>query len=244
MTVTAVANSSTTAADRAGRAPRTTLSLPAGTKPRQESLAAEVLVFDQSQADLPKPWTTPDSMAEAVRQRREEAIKQERQSRARAVAILHKRQAGQEGDDGEAMLARPHRMVPVAFLSTATLAAALTRQFADSHLIDRMWDQGQLNDWQYATANRLLQLFEDAGLSSSLVAQLGRIGSSVANMPDDMAAARRTWNRLMRKIGYPGDELLSSLCLSELRIQGQASRAQALKDGLRHLAKTWGIDMI
>jgi hypothetical protein len=210
--------------------------------PRQGP-SVEVVVFDEARQDLPKPWVCSDDLAEAARQQRAEALQRERQFRARAAEILRKRQAGQEDDDGEAMLARPHRMVPIAFLSDATLAAALTRQFADSHLIDRMWDNGQLNDWQYAVANKLLYLFDDAGLSSSKVAQLGRIGTSVANMTDDMAAARRTWNRLMGKIGYPGDEMLTSLCLGELQVRGQVSRAQALKESLRHLAIHWGMEM-
>jgi hypothetical protein len=88
------------------------------------------------------------------------------------------------------MLARPHKDVPIAFLSADTLEAALTRQFADSHLIDRMWDAGQLNDWQYATANKLLQLCDDTGMLSSKVALIGRIGGSGhGEMSDAMAAA-------------------------------------------------------
>jgi hypothetical protein len=43
-----------------------------------------------------------------------------------------------------------------------------------------------------------------------------------------MARARRLWNRLMREIGYPGDELLTSLCHEQLTLRGQASRAEAL----------------
>jgi hypothetical protein len=242
MTATAVAAVLIIGAAEAAPVQRNTLTLPAGATPRQAQ-PAEVVVFDEAREDLPKPWVCSDEMAEAARQQRAEALERERQSRAKAREILRKRQDGEDDEDLNAMLARPQRLVPIAFLSDHTLEAALTRQFTDSHLIDRMWDNGQLNDWQYAAANKLLQLFDDAGLSSSKVAQLGRIGTSVANMTDDMAAARRTWNRLMGKIGYPGDEMLTSLCLGELRVQGQVSRAQALKEGLRQLAIHWGIDM-
>jgi hypothetical protein len=100
------------------------------------------------------------------------------------------RRSRDPGAEGNAMLARPHKDVPIAFLSADTLEAALTRQFADSHLIDRMWDAGQLNDWQYATANKLLQLCDDTGMLSSKVALIGRIGGSGhGEMSDAMAAA-------------------------------------------------------
>jgi hypothetical protein len=244
MTATAAAETSMLgAAVEAAPAQRIILSLPAGTMPRQEQQTAEVVVFDEARQDLPKPWVCSDEVADAARQQRAEALERERQSRALASEILRKRQDGEDDEDMTAMLARPQRLVPIAFLSDDTLAAALTRQFADSHLIDRMWDNGQLNDWQYAVANRLLALFNDAGLFSSKVAQIGRNGTGVAEMSDGMAQARRAWNRLMEEIGYPGDELLTGLCLEELTVRGQAARADALANSLRHLAGRWGIDM-
>lgn len=242
MPATAVAEISMTGANEAP-APRNTLTLPVGAMPRQDNQPAEVVVFDEARQDLPKPWVCPDEVAETARQQRVEALERERQSRALASEILRKRQNGEDDEDLNAMLARPQRLVPIAFLSDDTLAAALTRQFADSHLIDRMWDSGQLNDWQYAAANKLLGLFNDAGLFSSKVAQIGRNGTGVSEMSDGMAQARRAWNRLMEEIGYPGDELLTSLCLEELTVRGQAARAEALMQALRHLAERWGIDM-
>jgi hypothetical protein len=144
----------------ASRTDRSTLTLPAGaTRPQTPSTAA-VVVFDQGSPERPKPYCTSDMAAEDARQQREQAQARERQSRAQAEAILRQRRAGGTEEDGEAMLIRPHRMIPIAFLSSDTLEAALCRQFADSHLIDRLWDRSQLNDWQYAVANRLLQLCE------------------------------------------------------------------------------------
>jgi hypothetical protein len=243
MTATAVAAVFTTDATTMAPVQRNTLTLPAGAMPRRDNQAAEVVVFDEARQDLPKPWVCPDEVADTARQQRAEALERERQSRALASEILRQRQDGQDDEDMTAMLARPQRLVPIAFLSDDALAAALTRQFADSHLIDRMWDNGQLNDWQYAAANKLLGLFNDAGLFSSKVAQIGRNGTGVAEMSDGMAQARHAWNRLMEEIGYPGDELLTGLCLEELTVRGQAARAEALVQALRLLAERWGIDM-
>ncbi|QTI82154.1 hypothetical protein IAI58_22645 (plasmid) [Roseomonas marmotae] len=230
--------------DDACRPKRTILTLPAGAMPRQmPAPLAEVVIFDEAR-QLPAPHVTTDEEADEARQRGAQERQRERASRAQAAEILRRRREGEEGeDDGEAMLARPYRNVPIAFLSDDTLEAALTRQFADAHLIDRMWDAGQLNDWQYATANRLLQLCDEAGMLASKVALIGRSGTGHAEMSDAMAAAHATWKRLMAEIGYPGDELLISLCQGELTVRGQAARAAALVAGLRHLAQRWGIDM-
>jgi hypothetical protein len=242
MAATAVAEVSIVGpANAADLSQRTTLTLPAGTVSRQEQ-PAEVVLFDEARADLPKPYVTSD--ADAAKARQVALHRREWESRERARTILRQWRSGDPGADGGAMLARPHKDVPIAFLSADTLEAALTRQFADSHLIDRMWDNGQLNDWQFATANRLLALCDDTGMLRSNVALIGRAGGGgQGEMSDKMAAAWKEWSRCMEKIGHPANEVLSELCHGTLAIRGQASRAEAMKDGLRILAKGWGIDM-
>jgi hypothetical protein len=107
-----------------------------------------------------------------------------------------------------------------------------------------MWDAGQLNDWQYATANKLLQICDDTGMLASKVALIGRTGGGgQGEMSDGMAAAWKEWGRCMELIGHPANEVLGELCHGSLAIRGQASRAEAMKDGLRILARRWGIDM-
>ncbi|MBC9209815.1 hypothetical protein IBL26_23460 [Roseomonas aerophila] len=218
---------------------RTTLTLPVGARPRPEK-PAEVVVFQEARADLPRPYVTSD--AAAAEARKVALHQREWESRVRARTILRQWRAGDPGAGGQAMLARPHKDVPVAFLSPDTLEAALTRRFADSHLIDRMWDNGQLNDGQYAAANKLLQLCDDAGMLASKVAMLGRVGTGYVEMSDGMAAAWYEWHRCMRLVGQPADEMLSQLCHGTLAIRGQGQRAQAMRDGLHRLARRWGID--
>lgn len=221
-----------------------TLRLPVKIKPSLKR-PAEVTIFDEARADLPRPHITTDQQAEEALHRHRCAIERERKSRERGGEILRRRREGDRADDdGNAMLARPYRNVPIAFLSTETLEAALTRQFVDSHLIDRMWDAGQLNDWQYATANRLLQLCEETGMLSSKVALLGRAGGSGwGEMSDGMAAAWKEWGRCMDLVGQPASEILSEICQGNLTIRGQSIRSDALENGLRRLARRWGIDM-
>lgn len=242
MAATAVAKTSTTQGSKdAALVQRTTLTLPAGSVVRQDQ-PAEVVLFDEARADLPKPYVTSD--ADAAEARQTALHKREWESRERARTILRQWRSGDAGAEGGAMLARPHKDVPIAFLSADTLEAALTRQFADSHLIDRMWDTGQLNDWQYATANKLLALCDDTGMLSSKVALIGRTGGSgQGEMSDGMAAAWKEWGRCMDAIGYPGSELLADLCLGQLTVRGDAERMAALKSGLRQLARRWRIDM-
>lgn len=218
---------------------RNTLTLPAGARPRQEQ-PAEVLLFDEARADMPKPYVTSD--AEAAEAKRAAAHQREWESRERARAYLVQIRSGDAGTGGEAMLARPHKDIPLAFLSEEVLEAALARQFADSHLIDRAWDAGQLNDWQYAVANRLLQLCDDTGMLSSKVALLGRTGTGHAEMSDKMAAAWKEWRLCMDGVGHPGSELLVDLCLGQLTVRGQAGRMEALRDGLCYLAHRWKIE--
>lgn len=217
----------------------TTLTLPAGAKP-PPAPTAEVVVFDEARADLPRPYVTSDEMAKEAR--RAALHQREWESRERARAYLVQIRSHDPGADGNAMLARPHKDIPLAFISGDALEAALTRQFADSHLIDRMWDAGQLNDWQYAAANRLLQLCDDTGMMASKVAMLGRTGGGHAEMSDKMAAAWSEWRDCMDAIGHPGSELLVDLCLGQLTVRGQADRMAALKEGLRYLARRWRID--
>jgi hypothetical protein len=229
-------------ANMADPSQRTTLSLPAGTVSRREQ-AAEVVLFDEARADLPKPYVT--SNAEAAEARETALHRREWESRERARTILRQWRSRDPGADGNAMLARPHKDVPIAFLSADTLEAALTRQFADSHLIDRMWDAGQLNDWQYATTNKLLQLCDDTGMLSSKVALIGRIGGGGhGEMSDAMAAAWKEWGCCMEKIGHPGSEVLSELCHGTLPARGEAAPVEAMKDGLRYLSRRWNIDRI
>jgi hypothetical protein len=241
MAATAVSISTTQGSEDTALVQRTTLTLPAGTVVRQEQ-PAEVVLFDEARADLPRPHVTSD--ADAAEARRTALHRREWESRERARTILRQWRSGDPGADGNAMLARPHKDVPIAFLSADTLEAALTRQFADSHLIDRMWDAGQLNDWQYATANKLLQICDDTGMLASKVALIGRTGGGgQGEMSDGMAAAWKEWGRCMELIGHPANEVLGELCHGSLAIRGQASRAEAMKDGLRILARRWGIDM-
>ncbi len=217
-----------------------TLSLSVGAKPEQAS-AAEVVVFDDARVDLPRPYVTPDAMADEAR--RAARHQWEWESRDRARSYLMQVWSGDPGADGNAMLARPHKDIPLAFISEDALEAALSRRFTDSHLIDRMWDRGQLNDWQYAAANRLLQLCDDTGMLASKVALLGRTGSGHAVMSDKMAAAWSEWRACMDRIGHPGSELLVDLCLGQLTVRGQADRMAALKGGLDQLARRWRIEM-
>ncbi len=218
---------------------RAALTLSGGATP-PPAPAAEVVVFDEARADLPRPYVTTDAMAEEAR--RAAQHQREWESRERARAYLVQIRDGDPGADGEAMLARPHKDIPLAFVHEAALEAALSRHFSDSHLIDRMWDAGQLNDWQYAAANRLLQLCDDTGMMASKVALLGRTGGGHAEMSDKMAAAWSEWRDCMDAIGHPGSELLVDLCLGQLTVRGQADRMAALKEGLRYLARRWGID--
>ena len=241
MTAQAVAKTVTTPGqDDAALAQPTTLSLPAGAVIRPTSSAAVVL-FDEARPDRPKPYVTSD--ADAAEARRAALHRREWESRERARAYLLQSRSGDPGADGNAMLARPHKDIPLAFISEDALEAALTRRFADSHLIDRLWDRGQLNDWQYAAANRLLQLCDDTGMLASKVALLGRIGVGHAEMTDKMATAWSEWRDCMDAIGHPGSELLADLCLGQLTVRGQVSRMEALKAGLRSLARRWRIDM-
>jgi hypothetical protein len=242
MAATAVTSISTSGAAEAAPASRNTLTLPADAAPSSISTAAEVVVFDEARLDRPKPYVTSD--ADAAEAHKAALHRREWESRERARTILRQWQSGDAGADGNAMLARPHKDVPIAFLSADTLEAALTRQFADSHLIDRMWDAGQLSDWQYATANRLLQLCDDTGMLSSKVALLGRTGGGGhVEMSDGMAAAWKEWGRCMDLVGYPASEILSEMCLGNLTIRGQSVRAVALENGLRRLALRWGTDV-
>lgn len=235
MAATAVAKIENIGAAAAGAPSSNTLTLPVGRQPRKQK-RGQVLRLD----DQPKAHVTSD--AEAAEAKRAAAQRREWESRERARVYLRQWHSGDAGAEGAAMLARPHKDIPLAFISPDAVEASLTRQFCDNHLIDRMWDSGQLNDWQYAAANRLLILCGDAGLLPSSSSPYGRVGPG-QDMSDAMAAARARWNHLMNQIGRPGDELLTSLCHEQLTIRGQAARVEALKDGLRFLAKTWGIEI-
>jgi len=241
MAATAVTSILTSGTAEATPASRNTLTLPGKTAPPSAPAAAEVVVFDEARADRPKPYVT--SEADAAEARDIALRRREWESRERARIILRQWRSGDPGADGNAMLARPHKDVPIAFLSADTLEAALTRQFADSHLIDRMWDAGQLNDWQYATANRLLQICDDTGMLASKVALIGRTGGGHAEMSDGMAAAWKEWGRCMDLVGHPASEILSEMCQGNQTIRGQSARSDALENGLRRLARRWGIDM-
>jgi hypothetical protein len=243
MAAAAVSDDSTTGAAEAAPKQRKTLSLPAGAVRRQRQAPAEVVIFEEASAALPKPHVTSDAEAEEARAGRAHVQERERLSRERGAKILRQWRSGDAGAAGEAMLARPHKDVPIAFLDPDVLEAALTRQFGDAHLIDRMWDQGQLNDWQYATANRLLQLAEAAGMINSKVAGLGRSGAGHAEMSDGMAAAHARLNKLLSEVGTFSAEMLLDLCLESYSARGQANRAEAMKDGLQHLARVWGIQI-
>jgi hypothetical protein len=48
----------------------------------------------------------------------------------------------------------------------------------------------------------------------------------------------------MKKIGHPGNEVLSELCHGTLPARGEAAPVEAMKDGLRYLSRRWNIDRI
>lgn len=87
-------------------APPTTLTLLAGAKPPPVS-TAEVVVFHEARADLPRPYVTSDEMAEEAR--RAGLHQREWESRERARAYLVQIRSGDPGADGAAMRARPHK---------------------------------------------------------------------------------------------------------------------------------------
>lgn len=243
MAAAAVSDILTSGAADAAPEQRTTLRLPAGAARRKRQPPAEVVIFDEASAALPRPHVTSDAQAEEARASRAHAREREQRSRERASKVLRQWRSGDPGSEGQGMLARPHKDIPLSMLDPEVLEAALARQFADAHLIDRMWDAGQLNDWQFATANRLLELAEAAGMINSKVAGLGRSGAGHAEMSDGMAASHARLNKLLSEVGVFSAEMLLDLCLEAYSARGQASRSEAMKDGLRHLARVWGIDM-
>lgn len=135
------------------------------------------------------------------------------------------------GASGPAMLCRPSRPVETA------VAGIVATQTLDSHLIDRLARYAQITDRQYEAAQRLLEMCGAAGLLLGGGTPYGRIGHG-GEMPDEMAEARASWNRLMSALGSQRADLLTSVCHEQhpgVRWLG------TVQSGLDWLGDRWGI---
>jgi hypothetical protein len=106
------------------------------------------------------------------------------------------------------------------------------------HVIDRMWERGQLNDRLHDTAVRLYSLFVRAGLEPRLVGEPGERREKASEIDDAAAAARSSWNQIVALVTGHRQQLLHGLCLGDHPgVQWLATVQQALADIEKPLAK-------
>jgi hypothetical protein len=137
------------------------------------------------------------------------------------------------------MLARPSVFVTVATGSTAIGRERVeARRYEDAHLIDRMHHCSQLSDRQHEAAQKLLEMWVAAGLTSRGVAAYGEpvaSGRPVLDDDDQPTAADR-YRRFMRR----QPEHFARLFESTLLGQHPGIRWLAtLQAGLDRLADEW-----
>lgn len=87
--------------------------------------------------------------------------------------------------------------------------------YKEAHLIDRMWQRGQLNDRLHDTAVRLYSLFLRAGLEPKVVGELGERRSPSAEIDDATDQARAQWTATLIAVAGRRAELLHAMCLGE-----------------------------
>jgi hypothetical protein len=106
------------------------------------------------------------------------------------------------------------------------------------HVIDRMWERGQLNDRLHDTAVRLYSLFVRAGLEPRVVGEPGERREKSSEIDDAAALARSSWNQIVALVSGHRQQLLHSLCLGDHPgVHWLATVQQSLLDIEKPLAK-------
>ncbi|WP_424138653.1 hypothetical protein [Roseomonas chloroacetimidivorans] len=149
---------------------------------------------------------TTDADAWNAKARREAEIQAEREEREAAMP------AGDRGTEGPAMVDRgaPERL-PSDMPGYAAMA------YRDVHLIDRMWDRGQMTDDQHQQALRVYGLFRRAGLEPRTCSPPGERRDPTVEADDATDEARASWTRFLKRREIAGQkaELLIAMCLQQ-----------------------------
>ena len=115
--------------------------------------------------------------------------------------------------------------------------------YAEAHLIDRMWNRGQLNDQQHDTATRLYALFLAAGLEPRMVADIGERLAKSREIDEGTANSRAAWNAVVARVQGKRQELLHDLCLGRHPgLHWLATLQASLDDIQRFLARKKRVD--
>lgn len=136
-------------------------------------------------------------------------------------------------------------------MSDAEAAAALAAKrmppaptnapaYKEAHLIDRMWQRGQINDRMHDTAVRLYSLFVMAGLEPKVCVELGERSNSGGEMDEGVSLARTAFNRALSATGQKNQDLLHAMCLGH---HPGTSWLASLQSGLLEIERPLGVAM-